>query len=74
MNRIVKRHYPVSKLPPELREGIEASGLATVTVEEELHREAAASLEEIFAARRPPYRTASEIDADISSGRDERER
>jgi hypothetical protein len=32
MNTIITRHYPASKLPEELREGIDPSSLVTVTV------------------------------------------
>jgi hypothetical protein len=35
MNKIVKEHYPASKLPVELREGIDPTGHVTVTVIEE---------------------------------------
>ncbi|MBO6756465.1 MAG: hypothetical protein JJ902_09075 [Roseibium sp.] len=35
MNRIVKRHYPVDKLPEDLRAGLASGGLVSVTVEEE---------------------------------------
>ncbi|MCB1384704.1 MAG: hypothetical protein KDJ80_02090 [Nitratireductor sp.] len=32
MNRIVKKHYPASKLPEELREGIPVDGLVEIQV------------------------------------------
>jgi hypothetical protein len=35
MNRIVREHYPVEKLPEDLREGIPAGEQVTVTVEAE---------------------------------------
>lgn len=38
MNRIVKEHYPASKLPVELREGIDPQVHVTVTVIEEEDR------------------------------------
>ena len=63
MNKIVKEHFPASKLPVELREGIDPAGHVTVTVvEEERPPEHVMTLEEIFAVRRPPYLTAEEID------------
>jgi len=47
MNRIVKENYPASKLPVELREGIDPKGNVTVTVvEEETPPERIMSLEE----------------------------
>jgi len=36
MNRIVKHHYPASKLPPELRKGLPVGSHVTVTVDEEV--------------------------------------
>jgi hypothetical protein len=35
MNKIVHQHVPASALPEELREGIDASALVTVTVQQE---------------------------------------
>jgi hypothetical protein len=84
MNRIVREHYPVEKLPEDLREGIPAAEQVTVTVEPETEaaqkKSGAAenlvapqhvmSLEEIFAARRPPFRTVEEISKTIRRDRD----
>ena len=73
MNKIIREHYPASKLPEDLREGVDPQSTVTVTVTvEELQRpEHVMSLEEIFAARRPPFRTAEEITASIRQLRDE---
>lgn len=38
MNRIVREHYPVSRLPEELRQGLEPDGSVTITLEEEASR------------------------------------
>jgi hypothetical protein len=35
MSKIVREHYPASKLPEDLREGIDPAGKVTVTVVEE---------------------------------------
>lgn len=35
MNKIVREHYPVEKLPEDLRQGLTASRTVTITVEEE---------------------------------------
>lgn len=35
MNKIVVEHYPVSRLPEDLREGLESAGSVRVTVEAE---------------------------------------
>jgi hypothetical protein len=72
MNRIVKEHYPASKLPEDLRGGVDPTATVTVTiVEEQRHSERNVSLEEIFAARKPPFRSPDEIDADLRRQRDE---
>ncbi len=72
MNKVVRENYPASKLPEDLREGIDPASRVTVTVTEDgkpLHE--VMTLEEIFASRRPPYRSKEEIDAEISRIRDE---
>lgn len=72
MNRIIREHYPASRLPDDLREGVDPHATVTVTVvQEESAPERVMTLEEIFALRRPPFRTAEEIDADIRRQRDE---
>lgn len=73
MNKIVREHYPASKLPEDLREGVDPEAMVTVTVTvDELKRpERVMTLEEIFAMRRPPFRTVADIDADIRRRRDE---
>ncbi|MDP2410178.1 MAG: hypothetical protein Q8M26_07820 [Pseudolabrys sp.] len=73
MNKITREHYPAARLPEDLREGVDPASTVTVTVTVEgLKRpERVLSLEEIFAARRPPFRTVEEIDTDIRRQRDE---
>ena len=72
MNRIIREHYPASKLPEDLRAGVDPSATVTVTiVEEQKRREKVMTLDEIFALRRPPFRTAEEIDEDLRRQRDE---
>jgi hypothetical protein len=72
MNRIVRERYPASKLPEDLRAGVDPSSTLTVTiVEEEKRPEKVMTLEEIFALRRSPFRTAEEIDEDLRRQRDE---
>jgi hypothetical protein len=72
MNKIVREHYPAAKLPEDLREGVDPQATVTVTVavEEMSPSKRKLTLEEIFALRRPPYRTKEEIDADIRRDRD----
>ena len=73
MNKIVREHYPASKLPEDLREGVDPQSTVTVivTVEGLQRPEHVMSLEEIFAARRPPFRSVEEINEDIRKQRDE---
>jgi hypothetical protein len=72
MNRIIREHYPASKLPEDLRAGVDPSSTVTVTIVEEGKRpEKGMTLEEIFALRRPPFRTAEEIDEDLRRQRDD---
>jgi hypothetical protein len=71
MNKIVREHYPALKLPKDLRNGFDPASTVTVTVIQEERPKKVMSLEEIFAARRPPYRTKKEIDAAIRRQRDE---
>ncbi|POF34019.1 hypothetical protein [Roseibium marinum] len=40
MNRIVRKHFPVDKLPEELREGLPEGVEVTVTLETELETQA----------------------------------
>jgi hypothetical protein len=72
MNRIIRERYPASRLPEDLREGVDPQATVTVTVtQEEKAPEHVMTLEEIFALRRPPFRTAEEIDNDLRRQRDE---
>jgi len=73
MNRIVRENYPVSKLPEDLRTGLDPQAAVTVTIVEQdaKHPERVVSLNEIWALRAPPFRTAQEIDDDLRRDRDE---
>jgi hypothetical protein len=72
MNKIVRENYPASKLPDDLRVGVDLEARVTVTVTlEEQRPERVPTLEEIWALRRPPFRTEKEIDTDIRRQRDE---
>jgi hypothetical protein len=68
MNRIVLEHYPASKLPDDLRAGVDPSSTITVTVVEE---EKVMTLEEIFSLKGFRRRSAAEIDDDLRRLRDE---
>jgi hypothetical protein len=73
MNKIIVReHYPAAQLPEDLRPSDNPYAQVTVTVEvEQPQPEHIMSLEEIWARRRPPFRTKEEIDAEIRRQRDE---
>lgn len=72
MNRFVREHYPAAKLPEDLRGGVDPSSTVTVTiVEEEKVPAPALSLEDIWALRQPPFRTAQEIDDELRRDRDQ---
>jgi hypothetical protein len=74
MNKIIREHYPVSKLPAELRAGIAPGASVRVTIEEEtlkpLNRaELLASLRE--AREQAPGVTLEEAVARVRELRDE---
>jgi hypothetical protein len=73
MNRIIRENYPASRLPEDLRVGVDPAATVTVTIVEEDAKSSkkVMSLEEIWALRAPPYRTAQEIDDDLRRDRDE---
>ncbi len=71
MNKIVREHYPASKLPEDLRPSEDPHASVTITIEEEEKPEKIMSLEEIFSLTGFRRRTAEEIDADIRQSRDE---
>ena len=71
MNKIIRENYPAAKLPDDLRDGMDPTSTVTVTVTQEESPRQIMSLEEIFAARRPPFRSTDEIDAEIRRQRDE---
>jgi hypothetical protein len=72
MNKIVRENYPASNLPDDLRSGVAPDARVTVTITlEEQTPERPPTLDEIWAMRRPPYRTKDEIDSDVRRQRDE---
>lgn len=71
MNKIVREHYPASKLPEDLREGIGSTEKVTVTVEVEERPDRVMTLDEIFALQKSPRRTVEDIDADMRALREE---
>ncbi len=62
MNRIVREHYPVDKLPQELREGLDPQARVTITIEPEADPADDTALERLFALRRDTFRSLEEVD------------
>jgi hypothetical protein len=72
MNKVVKEHYPASRLPEDLRTGVDPGATVTVTVEQEATLPTAVvTLEQIWSSRKPPFKTAEEIDGELRRQRDE---
>jgi hypothetical protein len=72
MNRIVREHYPVADLPENLREGFADEAEVRVIVETQHAKPGnALSLDELFALRKPPFRTAEEIVEEVQRQRDD---
>jgi hypothetical protein len=65
MNKIVREHYAVAKLPEDLREGLDPEGTVTITVvQSEAEDRRSPGLEAIREYRRshePHYRNDAEI-------------
>lgn len=71
MNKIVREHYPASKLPEELREGIDPGAIVTITVETENAPKQVMTLEEMFALRRDVFASNRDVDEHVKAIRDE---
>jgi hypothetical protein len=71
MNRLVREHYPVERLPEDLRPNNDPNARVTVTIEEETRPDRVMTLDEIFSQKGFRRRTKEEIDADIRRQRDE---
>ncbi len=74
MNTLVRHHFPIERLPAELRDGLPDGAQATivVTVEEQVPGRAM-TLEEILALSPRYAMTAAEIDQHIEDLRADRE-
>jgi hypothetical protein len=74
MNKIVRDHYPASRLPEDLRPTDDPDAKVTVIVEEEQRPEQVMTLDEIFSLTGFRRRSGAEIDAAIRQMRDEVDR
>ncbi len=66
MTTIITRHYPASKLPADLREGINPSSLVTVTIVQR------AKLDEISDLSQTADRAEHKVGVDMPNRQDER--
>jgi hypothetical protein len=64
MNKTIHEHYPASKLPDELREGIDPSGHVTVTVVEEDQRPSREKLVRLLEEARQRSRSVGDVSSD----------
>jgi hypothetical protein len=70
VNRIVREHYPVGKLPEDLRGDLDLSANVTITLVQEHARDHVVSLGEIFAVADRSWLSKDEIDSHLASTRD----
>lgn len=73
MNRIVKKHYPASQLPKDLRDGLDPSSQVRITIEEERANPTSEELTALLLEARKKARgiTTEEAVARIRELRDE---
>jgi hypothetical protein len=72
MNKIVLENYPASKLPDDMRVGVDPSSTVTVTiVEHEKQPKRIMTLEEMFSLEGFRRRSAAEIDDDLRRQREQ---
>jgi hypothetical protein len=64
MNRIIREHYPASRLPDELRDGIDPSGHVTVTVIEEEQPPSRERLVQLLEQARQRSRSVGDVSTD----------
>lgn len=67
MNKIVREHYPVEKLPEDLRQGLPDSGTVTITVEEETNTPESFDSKVADILKNPQPMTLREIRALVGS-------
>lgn len=63
MNRIVKEHYPVERLPEDLRGQLPREAKVTVTVEMERSGIASGRVASLKARRKSNFRSAADVNA-----------
>jgi hypothetical protein len=74
MNTIITRHYPASKLPEDLREGINPSSLVTVTIiQRRTSPPQATAVPDEISGTREHANPTKEIGVEIRGGSDDRD-
>jgi hypothetical protein len=71
VNRIVREHYPVGRLPEDLRGDLDLSAKVTITLVQESAPAQVTSLDEIFAVADQSRLTKNEIDRHLTALRNE---
>jgi hypothetical protein len=74
IKKIVVEHFPVDRLPEELRRGIENGQMVRVVVEAEVESPAPRSLRDFWGSARGAYPTPADAVAEIRKLRDESDR
>jgi hypothetical protein len=72
MNRIVKKHYPVGRLPEDLREGLPEGGWVDIVITPESREMGAVRLASMVASEENVHGSAEEVLAHIDTLRDDR--
>ena len=71
MNKIVREHYPVSRLPSDLREGLAPDARVTIIVSEEAEPQSTTFYRDLFESLRHLRRTEGDPVAEIRAMRDD---
>lgn len=71
LKKIVVEHFPVDRLPDELRRGLQSGQMVRVVVEAEVERPAPRPLRELFGCAKTGLKTPEEAVAAVRTLRDE---
>jgi len=70
MNKIIREHYPASRLPSDLREGLAPDARVTIVVSEEVHPHPTTFYRDLFESLREMRITEGDPVAEIRTMRD----
>ena len=73
MNKIIRHHFPASRLPEELRGDLPDDAQVTVVVEQEAPASTTLppTLDDLFARARPSFETQDDVNRHVREMRDE---